>query len=52
MRAYSLSPCIHISLWSGFQGVHRKENALSFYVREMVSATRWALDEMYRDDVP
>lgn len=39
MRAYSLSPCIHISLWSGFQGVHGKENALSFYACEAVSAT-------------
>ena len=37
MRAYSLSPCIHISLWSGFQGVHGKENALSFCALGMMS---------------
>ena len=40
MRAYSLSPCIHISLWSGFQGVHGKENALSFYALGTVSGAR------------
>ena len=40
MRAYSLSPCIHISLWSGFQGVHGKENALSFYASVAVRRCR------------
>lgn len=37
MGAHSLSPCIHISLWSGFRGVHGKENALPFYACEAVS---------------
>jgi hypothetical protein len=39
MGAHSLSPCIRIGLWTGFVGVHGKDNALSFYAREAVSAT-------------
>ena len=37
MGAHSLSPCIRTGLWTGFRGVHGKENALSFYASGMGS---------------
>ena len=40
MGAYSLSPCIRIGLWTGFRGVHGKENALSFYALGTTSDAR------------
>ena len=32
MGAHFLSPCIRTGLWTGFQGVHGKENALPLFM--------------------